>query len=42
MAVTLTLKVPTLLLRGVPEKVLVAALKLSQVGRAVPLVRVAV
>ena len=40
--VTVTLTVPTSPLRGVPETVRVAALKLSQLGRALPLARVAV
>ena len=40
-AVTLTEMVPTSALSGVPEKVPVAALKLSQEGRAAPVSRVA-
>ena len=36
MAVTFTVSVPALLPFGVPEKVRVVALKLSQAGRAVP------
>ena len=41
LAVTVTEKVPTSSLAGVPEKVLVAGVKLSQLGRGSPLSRVA-
>ncbi len=41
-AVSLTFKLPTSPMSGVPEKVPVAALKLSKVGRAAPMARVAV
>ena len=41
-AVTFTLTRPTSPFAGVPEKVRVVALKLSQVGSAVPSARVAV
>ena len=40
-AVTLTFRLPTLSLVGVPEKVRVVALKLNQLGKALPFSKVA-